>query len=440
MRRFKWASFVPLLLLVAALLLRIADPLPTVSLRNFAFDTFERLRPRAYVDAGIRVIDIDDETLARIGQWPWPRTEVARLLERLNELGAAAIAFDGIFPEPDRTSPKNILPVWRQQTGTVLPPSLTETLPDHDDLLARTLARTRTVLGITLTNTGGARPEPHWGIALAGNDVRPFLVPFDGTVGNLPVLEARAAGLGTLNSVPDIDGVVRRVPLIFTLRGGRSVGEGVYPSLSAEALRVAQAGSTYVIKGTGASGYTAFGQDVGVNSLVIGDLAIPTDGAGRIALYDTGFQTGRTIPAWQILDPGFDRERIAGTIAFVGIGAAGLYDNRTTPLRALAAGVEIHAQIAEQIVTGVLLHRPNWMMGAELGWMVLLCGLLLWALRRVGPIWAAGLGAYRHRGRGRRLVARLHPSLSAGRSRLSSIDRAAALSQPIAAALHAHRA
>ena len=158
---------------------------------------------------------------------------------------------------------------------------------------------------------------------------------------------------------PDPDGVVRRLPLLFTLRGAGSATGGIYPALAAEALRVALRATTYVIKGTGASGYIAFGQDVGVNSVAIGDLTIPTDGHGGLTLYDTGSDKRRTIPVWQVLEPGFDRDRLAGTVVFVGTGAAGLADLRTTPLRNYAPGVELHAQIAEQAILGVFLHGPT---------------------------------------------------------------------------------
>jgi adenylate cyclase len=94
-----------------------------------------------------------------------------------------------------------------------------------------------------------------------------------------------------------------------------------------------------------------------------------------------------------VLEPGFDRDRLAGTIVFIGTGAAGLInDLRTTPLRPLAPGVEVHAQIAEQAVLGIFLQRPNWMTGAELAWILVFCGGLLWALTRVGPLWAAVIG------------------------------------------------
>ena len=389
MDRYKWSFFVPAAVLVGALALRLADPPPTQALRNFTFDTFERLAPRPYVDAGVRVVDLDDQSLARLGQWPWPRTEVARLVDRLAKAGAAAIVFDIVFAEPDRTSPRNVLPIWRDIDGANVPDALLAGLPDHDAVLARTVAGTPTVLGIVLADQAQARPAPHWGVALAGKDVRPFLFTFGGAITNLPMLDAAAAGLGALNSAPDRDGVVRHVPLFFAMKGAASAAEGLYPALSAEALRVAQHGATYIVKGSGASGITAFGEDVGASSVVIGDFTVPTDDRARVTLYDTGSVAQRTIPAWQVLEPDFASARVAGTIVFIGTSAAGLADLRATPLRPIAPGVEIHAEIAEQIVSGAFLTRPNWMTGAELLWMLVLSGALLLALSRVGPFWSA---------------------------------------------------
>ena len=374
-------SLVPLAVFAGALLLRIADPLPTQELRNLVFDSFERWAPRAYRDAGVRVVDIDDQSLARIGQWPWPRTEVARLVDRLHDLGASAIAMDAIFAEPDRTSPKNILPIWQQHSASRLPADLPAILPDHDDLLAQSIAAAPVVLGIVLTDQTKTYPKPLWSVATASADVRPSLISFDGAIENLSVLQARAAGLGAINSAPDHDGVIRDVPMLFGIRGA-----GIYPALSAEALRVAEGATTYVVQGAGTTGSAS------VKAIVIGKVPVPTDAHGRVALYDTGPVTQRTIPAWQVLGGTVDRDAIAGKIVIVGAGAAGLNDLRATPLRPLAPGAEVHAQIIEQIRLGDLLQRPNWMTGAELAWMTVFCGFLLWVLSRVGPTWAAAAG------------------------------------------------
>jgi adenylate cyclase len=391
MKRIRWTSFIPPLVLLGALFLDLRAAHLVAPLRNFTFDSYERLAPRPYQDAHVRIVDIDDETLAKLGQWPWPRPLIARVLSRLTELGAASIALDAVFAEPDRTSPRNIVPMWRE-LSTSLPDDLTGNLPDFDALLAKTIAETPTVLGIVLTNANHNHPPRPWGMAMAGSDVRPFLNAYQGAIENLPVLQAHAPGIGAFNSDADTDGIVRRVPLLFALTGAKSASEGIYPALSAEALRVAQRASTYIVKGTGASGFTAFGENVGVNTVKIGQAIVPTDKNASIQLYDTGSVPERTIPLWQILEPNFDRSRIEGNIIFIGTSAPGLGDQRTTPIRQFAPGVEVHAEAAEQMILGQYLIRPNYMPAAEALWLLILGGGLLLLLRGVGPTVAAIIG------------------------------------------------
>ena len=104
--------FFSLSLLALGVSLRITDPAIVQTLRLGVYDSFQRIKPREYKPAPVRIIDLDDETLEKMGQWPWPRTLVAEMVERLTELGAAVIAFDIVFAEPDRTSPQEVLPLW----------------------------------------------------------------------------------------------------------------------------------------------------------------------------------------------------------------------------------------------------------------------------------------------------------------------------------------
>ncbi|HUK58758.1 MAG TPA: adenylate/guanylate cyclase domain-containing protein [Stellaceae bacterium] len=357
------------LVFVGAVALRVADPLPIKALREFVFDSFERWSPREYRDAGVRVVDIDDQSLERIGQWPWPRSMVAALIDRLGAAGAAAIGVDVVFAEPDRS-----------------PPTMTDAWRDNDTILAQAIHRTPTALGIVLGPRTTAHPTPAWGLATEGADVGPRLDAFAGAIQNLPVLQNAASGFGVLNFVPDHDGVVRTMPLLFR------VGGDFYPSLPLELLRVAERASTYVIKGSGASGFSALGEDAGMNGLLVGKREVPTDANARVTFYDTGYEPQRTIPAWQILDGSLGPDALAGKIVLIGASAGGLNDRVATPSRPLVTGTEVDAQILEQMLLGTMLRRPNWMTGAELIWLATLCGLLMLFLARVGPVLAAALG------------------------------------------------
>jgi hypothetical protein len=211
-----------LLLLFVALAARItaSDLFERLSLS--CFDLYQRAAPRAAGDASIRIVDIDDSSLNKIGPWPWPRTVIAELIDRLREAGAAVVAFDIDFAEPDRTSPKSLLPLLsRSGVGQGEAEKQLAALPDPDQRLAEAMGTMPVVTGFILTDRGETRlPLAKAGFAFAGDDPLPRVDAFPAAVSNLPDLEAAAAGNGFLNQYPDWDHVVRRVPLVLRLREG----------------------------------------------------------------------------------------------------------------------------------------------------------------------------------------------------------------------------
>ena len=339
----------PLLSLLVALVLALAiivEPAPVTTLRNTVFDTWQRLGPRPYVPAAVRVVAIDEDSLAREGQWPWPRTRIAQLVARLQEMGAAAIALDMVFAEPDRTSPAAVLADWPEAAG------LAARLPDNDQTLAATIGRGRVVLGYTLLerDDGTGAPSRPYRVVVAGDDPLPFLAPgYRGASPNLPVLEAAGAGAGTITYPPDTDGVVRRVPLFLRWR------DQAVPTLAAEALRVALDQTNYVITAEGRPGT---GRGDGIRQVRIGPLVLPTDAAGRVWLHYSRPAPDRLLPAWKVLAGQVPAEAVADSVVFVGVTARGLLDLRLTPLGGVAPGVEANAQLVEQAVAETLLVRP----------------------------------------------------------------------------------
>ncbi|MFN0044337.1 MAG: CHASE2 domain-containing protein, partial [Alphaproteobacteria bacterium] len=222
--------------------------------------------------------------------------------------------------------------------------------------------------------------------AFAGDDPRPFVPAYRGAVLNLPALEAAAEGNGSLNGLPERDGVIRRTPLVLRM------GDELLPSLGAEALRVAQGERTFVIKASGASGVESFGESTGISRIKIGQFAVPTDENGRVWIYYSGFQPERFIPAWKIFEPDFDPALVEGRILFIGTSAAGLKDLRITPLDPAAAGVEIYVELLEQIFSGEYLSRPDFALGVEVVYLLGIGLVLIVLLPRVGARWCGALG------------------------------------------------
>jgi adenylate cyclase len=360
------ATAAALVVLTALTLLRAESPWIVTELQERTFDAYQRLQPRAYQDFPVRIVDIDEASIAAYGQWPWPRTRLAAIVNRLTELGAGAVAFAVIFPEPDRTTLKqlgsDIAIEDRQERELAL--KLLASLPDHDKLFASAMSRTPTVLGFaTSTSPNGTRPAARAGLAFVGVKPTDVLTPFRGALSNIPVLEEAAAGVGGINlSSRDRSGIIRRIPMLF------SDGERIYPGLAGEALRVAQGQKGIVVRGTGASGEADSGH-AALLDMRIGDFPIPLTEDGETWLYYDRDRPERYVSVKDLLDPEKEaqvRRRIEGSIILVGTSAAGLTDLRATPLGRLMPAVSVHAQLIEQILAQDFISRPDWANGLEI--------------------------------------------------------------------------
>ena len=385
----KGMTMLSITLLLGVVGLRMFDPPLLEAARLGVFDNYQRLDPRPYEPAPVRIVNIDDASLAKLGQWPWPRTLLARLVERLNGLGAAAIAFDMVFAEPDRTSPGRYLAqLPAHELGTELR-ELISALPDHDQLFADAIAQAPVVLGFPGAAEPGSRePRLLAGIAHAGSDPRPFVDTVAGAIPNLPLLEGKAAGQGSFALGSGEGAMVRRVPLLQNIDGR------LYPSLGIEALRVAQGASTIVVRATDASGELQVGDSVDLQAVRVGALEIPVTGDGHIWMHYTRPVDGRSLSAADLLERPDAQlaELIQGHIILIGTGAAGLKDLRSTPLVPFEAGVAIHAQAIEQMILGRHLARPAWADGAEILFLIVIGLTLLLLLPRVGAVWCALIG------------------------------------------------
>jgi adenylate cyclase len=364
---------VALLVLLNALMLRVADPGELVRLRDIAFDGYQRLKPRV-LDAGlpVHVVDIDEPALAEYGQWPWPRHLLGTLVDKLAEKGVAAIAFDVVFAERDRSSFRAIARALPEAVQSSDLRRMLDSLPDNDEQFAEAIGSAPVVLGFAF-DAAGAGPPPRrlWGVAHNSAEIDEKLVPQmiqqfipqqGGAVRTISILQAMAKGNGAVTT--EVEGaIVRHIPLLYRLAKQRD--EDLYPALSIEAVRVAQGASTYLVRWAGAQGLESFGARTGISSIRVGQLNIDTDAQGRFALYDSGHRPERFISASDVLKGTVPAEKLEGSIVFVGTSAVGLKDLRNTPTQDSVPGVEIHVQIVEQILTQTFLERPDYADGAE---------------------------------------------------------------------------
>jgi len=351
-QKFGLGRGVCVLLLFALVGLRMWDPPPLEELRLRTFDTYQKLAPRPLMASSPAVIlDIDEQSLSSFGQWPWPRTLIADLVTRLTKLGAAAIAFDIIFAEPDRVSPNLMagsLPNLDDETREKL-----LRLPSNDQILADAMRQSRVVVGQSLVHIPDpqtqARP-PTARLGMMGADPSPFIWTGPGLVQNVPELEAAAAGRGVLTIIAEHDGIVRRVPLIMKAQGA------IVPALTMELLRVVGQQGAIVVR-TDAAGV----RNVGFRGLVL-----PTDLHAQLWVHFTRHDPQRFISVKDLLEGRVEPAQIAGKLALIGTSAVGFNDLKPTPVHGAMPGVEIHAQILESALTGSVLDRPNYAMLAEL--------------------------------------------------------------------------
>jgi adenylate cyclase len=230
------------LLLAAFIALRIWDPPQLENLRLRGFDLYQTLKPRIAKLRPVVIVDIDEASLQAMGQWPWPRTLLAELIDKIQAAGSAAIGFDVIMSEPDRMSPSLVadsLPQIDDDTRAKL-----KDLPSNDDILARSIARSKVVLGQSGTNElTPDKPEmPKTGFGVIGPDASPFLYAREGLLRNMPVLEMAAAGRGIVTIQTERDNIIRRVPLVM------KAGDLIVPALTLEMLRVVTGAGAILIR------------------------------------------------------------------------------------------------------------------------------------------------------------------------------------------------
>jgi adenylate cyclase len=368
----KWAHFLILLaLLIGAVYFSGSHHEVRRRLQYATFDTYNKLKPRE-ASGRVAIIDLDEESIKKLGQWPWPRSVIASLVDRLKALGANVIAFDIVFAEADRTSPARIAGTLPE--GDVYAPvrEALQTLPDNDAVFAKAIEEA----GNVVTGFTRARPEetlrkPYQAAkpTFLMKDKTPFMkdtFAAPGVAENLPAFSSVAAGNGSFMATPDVDGLIRQVSLFVRYPPEKTAGfePELYPMLALEALRVDRnKNARLLIKSRAEKG--PFDTEYQVK---IGDLDIPIESDGKLWVYYRHIGQDEYISAQRVFDAAQEealRREIAGKIVFIGTSAEGLRDIRSTPLDIFVPGVEVHVNVVEQILQQKFLKRPAIIAGVE---------------------------------------------------------------------------
>ncbi|TAN52299.1 MAG: adenylate/guanylate cyclase domain-containing protein [Methylococcaceae bacterium] len=380
-------NLLPLTIIVLALFVQLQDPPFRARIREIAFDQLQALHPAGYQDAvPVRVIAIDDASLNSLGQWPWPRTLLARIVDRLFEWGAQVVVFDIVLAEADRSSPEQLALHWPEH------PALGEMLrklPAHDQLLADSFKRGPVVTGFPAEPVATAMALPHAKARFLsfGGDARAWLPRYAGGIANLPLLDNAAQGGGVVSLAPDHDGVLRALPLLH------DIGDELYPSLGLEALRVSLGLSQLTLK-VSPPDAARHGLASGIQGIDLGRRGfLPTAPDGRVWLHFRPLATERYISAQDLLAGTVERRLIKDHVVFIGATAKGLGDTTFSPLGEVIPGVEGHVQLLEQLLSGTYLQRPGWENDFVTALLIGAWGLLSLLLARFRPVWSVVLAA-----------------------------------------------
>ena len=327
------------MLLAALSLLLVVSPSPIERFRAQVFDSYQRLFPLERSIHPVTIVAIDEHSLREFGQWPWPRTRVAELLRRILDAKPASIGLDLFFPEPDRFSPAT-----SAATVPGIPPEVAKwlvSLPTNDSLLAEAITGRNVVLGIS----GEVDPDSRFTAPPRSEPVRFLterelpLTRYAGHIGNVPVLDQAAAGRGLINA-GQATAVVRRVPLIAR------IGDAHFGSLGLESLRLGL-GERLTVKDIGQ----------GLLELRFGEVRAVSQEDGTAWLRFSRHSPDRFVSAYQVMLGRADPELLKDKVVLVGITGLGLLDYKNTPMAEIVPGVEVHAQLIENLLSGVSLRR-----------------------------------------------------------------------------------
>jgi adenylate cyclase len=322
-----WTALLTLALIIS---IRIADPVFVESVRLRYFDTLVTQSRAVPAPDNIVTVNIDETALDKYGQWPLPRTEYAKIIKDLYDRGAGLVVLNVIMAEPDRTG--------------------------GDAVLANALKQYPVVMGsVPSQNTKNTPRNP--GSAILGPEWLDQIVQYPGLIANIPGLENAAAGVGIVNTLPEVDGVNRRMPLIVSVDGK------LYPSIAMEALRVAAGDSTFQVKLV----------EGGVEKMRIPKFGpITTDNLGRIWI-----DWSQTNQSYSLTDLPKDFNR---AIVVVGPTAAGISNPVPTAVGAVFPH-QLQAAVITTMANGVVIQRPDWADGLEII-AIIAAGLLLLFLTR----------------------------------------------------------
>ena len=332
------------ILLILLISIKIINPSFIKSISNLSFDLYQKIFTLEKRDTNVVIIDIDEDSLGKFGQFPWSRSVFAKILDQLNTSNPKAIGFDIFFTEKDKQSPEEII-----KSYNLIPSDIAELqkLKGHDEIFAEKLKESKSIIAVLGSNVPSHSNYDRKAKAKflsKGGDPKKFTYSYPYSIGSLEKLEKNVKGLGSISFLDQTDGIIRSLPLLVKFN------EKLYPTMGLEMVRVGSKQKNIYVELN----------EVGITRISARPHKIKSDPNGIIWIKYKKSLKEQYISASKVYDGEFKKDFFENKYVLIGASAQGLFDLVKTPLGVTIPGVEVHANIIENILDqSYLLRNPN---------------------------------------------------------------------------------
>ena len=342
---YKYKNYITLFILLFFLIaLKTANPGFVKAISFLSFDLYQKIFPLKKESSEVVIIDIDEKSLKKFGQFPWNRSVFARIIENVNTAEPKAIGFDVFFSEKDKQSPEEIIKSYNLIPTDV---SQIQKIKGHDEILREELERSNSViavLGSNVSSHGTYDRSAKAKFLSKGGDPKEFTFSFPYSIGSLEKLEKSAKGLGSISFLDQTDGIIRSLPLILRF------ANKLYPTMGLEMIRVGSKQKNIFVEL----------DEVGIKKISARPFKISSDPNGLFWIRYKQSQKSQYISASSVYEKKFEESFFREKYVLIGASAQGLFDIVKTPLGATVPGVEVHANVIENILdNSYLIRNPN---------------------------------------------------------------------------------
>ena len=332
------------ILLIFLIALKIVNPSFIKSISYLSFDLYQKVFPLEKRETDVIIIDIDEKSLGKFGQFPWSRSVFAKIIENVNTTNPKAIGFDVFFSEKDKQSPEEIIKAYN-----LIPTDISDlqNIKGHDEIFREQLEKSKSViavLGSSVPSHSTHDRSPKARFLSKGGDPKNFTYAYPYSIGSLEKLEKSAKGLGSISFLDQTDGIIRSLPLIVRLQNK------LYPTMGLEMVRI----------GSNQKNLYLEMNEIGINRISSRPYKINSDPNGIIWIRYKNSLKSQYISAGSVFDGKFDEARFKDKYVLIGASAQGLFDLVKNPLGVTIPGVEVHANVIENILDqSYLIRNPN---------------------------------------------------------------------------------